>query len=253
MNGYDNKQSGLKILPRIWHYILIKNTTVQTFKRYSCLLMFSLLGFEGNVIDLNCKHTPWASVEVQRRPTRGQSYGRSGTGSESGSSSTTFWTGLKSSDNLRSGRPASLSLLVPTLILTLRTRPSPSTGASTTSPRGQRGRGASSSFNNTTSPVFRFLLGFCHLKRCCWWRRYSRFHRAQNCWVRYWTLRHDFLRYMSSLVNSPGAGRMGPAFMCSRWFGVSGSSASGSDRSMGERGILSMAAASWEWGLWDYQ
>jgi len=99
---------------------------------------------------------------------------------------------------------------------------------SMTPPSGHLPLGSCSSCTSTTSLTVKFFCGTCHFCQLCIVCRYSCFQRTQNCLARYWTCRHRLRE------KSPG-GRFGDALISSRWFGVSGSSLSGS-RTTGVRG-----------------
>ena len=90
--------------------------------------------------------------------------------------------------------------------------------------------GDSLSQTSTTSPSFIDLLGVVHF--CCFWSRaqYSFCQRSQSWLARYWTLCHLFWKYWSGDSNFLGGGNTTWILRVSKWFGVSGSGANGSDR-----------------------
>ena len=102
--------------------------------------------------------------------------------------------------------------------------------------RGHLFRGSSPSFEITISPAHIFLCGWFHFFRLCKVWRNTRRYLTQNSLAKYCTL-HHFREYKSALWNSPGGGSTIFGFKVSKWFGVSGSGASGLLRSLVVRGL----------------
>ena len=96
--------------------------------------------------------------------------------------------------------PLLFSLLSPTEIFTLLTSPSLPLTISTTLASLHSPLGNSTSMSITMSPTHRFLFGASQSCLAMMLRRYSRFHRLQNCSARYCTRRHLFTPYKSSLM-----------------------------------------------------
>jgi hypothetical protein len=107
--------------------------------------------------------------------------------------------------------------------LTLRTRWSLSVIVSTTLSRRHCPLIKLSSLRMTMSLTEILCSSLRHF--CLAWRlnRYSFLHLDQNSLAKYWTLRHRFLAYTSSVTKLPGGGRIILDFMFKRWLGVSGS------------------------------
>ena len=146
--------------------------------------------------------------------------------SDASTSSTSLLTGL-----------SSLDLLLANTV-TDRTWPWSSRWVATTLAMGHLFLGDWFSFNNTTSPTWKFLRGRIHLFLACSCCRYSLLHLDQNSWAICCVRRHNFLHYRSSFLNSPGGGSTSFAFPVRSILGDNGGAECGSLMVSTARGLL---------------
>ena len=162
----------------------------------------------------NVTHDSATTFPAPKRP-RGVYFSWSPSCSSLGRKRTSLLTGL-------------LSVVSRVLTMTDLTRPCASGSTRTTSAYGQALRGTFSSRIITTSPSTRLPWGCCHMCLSCITTSYSFFHRDQNRFAKYCTLRHQQRMYTSFFWNYPGGGNNTVDLAVRIWLGVSGSRSSGS-------------------------